>query len=119
MHSSRDIGDKYGSTSIYFDAWSGALTKIDVPTGQRAGNTLTTWLVELHMANLFGLPYKIFVAALGLVIAILSATGVYIWWKKRAARSKRREATPLRQRSLCGRSPAMNESSRLAAGRCM
>jgi len=92
VHSSRDIGDKYGATTLYFDAFTGAFARIDLPTGQSAGATVTTWLVELHMANLFGLPYKIFVAILGFVIVMLSATGIYIWWKKRAARSKRREA---------------------------
>jgi uncharacterized iron-regulated membrane protein len=39
------------------------------------------------MANVFGLPYRIFVCILGLVIAMLSVTGVYIWWKKRRARN--------------------------------
>jgi uncharacterized iron-regulated membrane protein len=37
----------------------------------------------------FGLPYKIFVSLLGLCIAMLSATGVYIWWKKRYSRLRR------------------------------
>jgi uncharacterized iron-regulated membrane protein len=39
--------------------------------------------MALHMANVWGLPYKIFVCVLGLVIVMLSATGVLIWWKKR------------------------------------
>ncbi|MGD9658116.1 MAG: PepSY-associated TM helix domain-containing protein, partial [Methylocystis sp.] len=86
VRSSRDIGDKAGSTSILFDSRSGELKTLSLPTGHRSGTTLTTWLVELHMANLFGLPYRIFVCLLGLVIAMLSVTGVYIWWKKRAAR---------------------------------
>ena len=86
VRSSRDIGDKAGATSILFDSRSGELKTLSLPTGQRSGATLTTWLVELHMANLFGLPYRIFVCAMGLVIAMLSVTGVYIWWKKRAAR---------------------------------
>ncbi|MEF3365109.1 PepSY domain-containing protein [Methylocystis sp. 9N] len=34
---------------------------------------------------MFGLPYKIFVCAVGFVVAMLSVTGIYIWWKKRAA----------------------------------
>jgi uncharacterized iron-regulated membrane protein len=86
VRSSRDIGDKAGMTSVYFDAYTGALQSVILPTGRRAGDTITTWLVELHTANLFGLPYKIFVCALGFVITMLSATGVYIWWKKRRAR---------------------------------
>ncbi|MGJ0503613.1 MAG: PepSY-associated TM helix domain-containing protein [Methylocystis sp.] len=86
VRSSRDIGDKAGSTSILFDSRSGELMSLSLPTGQRSGTTLTTWLVELHTANLFGLPYRIFVCGMGLLIAMLSVTGVYIWWKKRAAR---------------------------------
>jgi uncharacterized iron-regulated membrane protein len=95
VRSSRDIGDKGGATSIHFDAYSGALRSVRVPTGQHAGNTLTTWLAALHMANLFGLPYKIAVCGLGLAIAMLSVTGVYIWWMKQRARvagAKRRTA---------------------------
>lgn len=86
VRSSRDIGDKYGQTTIWFDAYSGALRKLGLPTGQRAANTVTTWIFELHKANVFGLPYKIFVSAFGLVVVMLSITGVYIWWRKRQAR---------------------------------
>jgi uncharacterized iron-regulated membrane protein len=86
-HSSLDIGEKYGSTSVYFDAYVGELLSLSPPSGRHMGNTLTTWLMELHMANVFGLPYRIFVCILGLVIAMLSVTGVYIWWKKRRARN--------------------------------
>jgi uncharacterized iron-regulated membrane protein len=86
VRSSRDIGDRFGWTSIFFDAYTGELRLVSLPTGQRAGNTLTTWLAELHRANLFGVPYRIFVCLLGLAIVMLSVTGVYIWWKKRSAR---------------------------------
>ncbi|WP_198162242.1 PepSY-associated TM helix domain-containing protein, partial [Methylosinus sp. R-45379] len=86
IRSSRDIGDKYGQTTVWFDAYSGTLRSLDLPTSFRAGNTLTTWLYELHKANLFGLPYKIFVCVFGLAIVMLSVTGVYVWWKKWMAR---------------------------------
>ena len=66
VRSSRDIGDKAGSTSIFFDSATGELKTLSLPTGHRGGVTLTTWLIELHTANLFGLPYRIFVCALGL-----------------------------------------------------
>lgn len=32
------------------------------------------------------MPYRIFVCVLGIVIVMLSVTGVYIWLKKRCAR---------------------------------
>jgi uncharacterized iron-regulated membrane protein len=86
VRSSLDIGDKAGSTSVYFDAYSGELRALSLPTGRRAGDTVTSWLAALHMANVFGLPYRIFVCLLGLVVVMLSVTGVYLWWKKRRAR---------------------------------
>jgi uncharacterized iron-regulated membrane protein len=83
-----------GNCSVYFDADTGALLRVMLPTGQYAGNTITSWLYALHMGGVFGLPYRIFVCVLGLIIAMLSATGVYIWLKKRRARRlhSRREA---------------------------
>jgi len=86
VRSSRDIGDKYGATAIHFDSRSGVLANVSIPTGRRAGDTITSWLIALHMANVFGLPYKILVCALGVVMTLLSVTGVYIWLRKRAAR---------------------------------
>jgi uncharacterized iron-regulated membrane protein len=73
------------------------------PKASREGKDMESILDALHMAMVFGLPYKTFVSALGLVVAMLSMTGVYIWWKKRAARRFRKrqgastpplEATP-------------------------
>lgn len=96
VRSSRDVGDRSGRSTIDFDAHTGALDSVSLPTGQWAGTTLTTWLVELHMANLFGLPYKIFVSGLGAAIVTLSVTGVYIWWKKRSARKLHARTTAMR-----------------------
>ena len=98
VKSSRDIRDKLGLTYITFDGDTGALISVELPTGEHSGNTVTYWLRALHMADFLGLPYRIFVCVLGLVITMLSATGVYIWWKKRKARKGRTHAgmTPAR-----------------------
>ncbi len=85
VRSSRDFMDHSGATSVAFDGDTGAFRSLDLPSGQRTGNTITNWMYALHMANVFGMPYRIFVCALGLVITMLSVTGVYIWWKKRRA----------------------------------
>jgi len=86
--------------------------EFDADTGERAPRTapataeaerqrsesITWWVTTLHMARVFGLPMKIFVCAMGFVITALSVTGVYIWWKKRAARRFRKRqgaAAPL------------------------
>lgn len=83
------------TTQVIFDANTGALKLVLLPSGQYTGNTVSNWLYALHMANVFGLPYKIFVCVMGLVITMLSVTGVYIWLKKhRAANAKRNKITP-------------------------
>ena len=82
----RDIQDRRGNTEILFDANNGDMRLLLLPTGQYAGNTITSWLYALHEANVFGMPYRIFVCALGLAIVMLSITGIYIWWRKRRAR---------------------------------
>ena len=86
---SRDIFErspKGGDTAVMFDGDSGALMDTDVPTGQRLGNTIESWLYALHMSRVFGRPYQLFVCVLGVVVAGLGVTGVYIWWRKRRAR---------------------------------
>jgi uncharacterized iron-regulated membrane protein len=80
-----------GGTTVTFDADTGALMELFQPTGQHAGNTIESWLYALHMARIFGIPYRIFVCVLGLALVTLSATGVYIWWKKRSAQNWRRQ----------------------------
>jgi len=85
VRSSRDIQDKRGSTQVILDANNGELKLTLLPTGQYSGNTITTWLAALHMANVFGLPWRIFVCVLGLIIVMLSVTGIVIWMKKRRA----------------------------------
>jgi uncharacterized iron-regulated membrane protein len=91
VKSDRDINDENGSTVVYFDGNSGAFVSLLTPSGQNAGLTLTMWLVTLHMANIWGLTFQIFICLMGLVVAMLSITGVYIWLKKRRARCLSKE----------------------------
>ncbi len=74
---------------VEFDADTGAAlpeqpqTTSNLEQENRLSDTITWWVTMLHMAQVFGLPMKIFVCVMGLVITMLSVTGVYIWWKKR------------------------------------
>jgi uncharacterized iron-regulated membrane protein len=86
VKSSADIRDRIGSTSVVFDANSGHPYFFWWPTGAASGDTIRTWLTSLHLAALWGVPFKIFMCLLGLAVATLSATGIVIWWRKRAAR---------------------------------
>ncbi len=77
---------------MVFEGDTGEFVVFQTRSGEHTGNTIDSWLRALHRAQVFGLPYKIFVCFLGLVVAMLSATGAYIWWKKRQARRFRKSA---------------------------
>lgn len=83
--SDRDVVT-WGRTTVAIDATSGALVGVEIPTGHRAGNTFTSWIMALHMAMVFGWPWKIAVSVMGLVVVLITVTGVLVWWRKRATR---------------------------------
>ncbi|WP_292213542.1 hypothetical protein [Mesorhizobium sp.] len=52
-----------GNTRIFFHGDSGAFLGIFLPTGEAAGDTITTWLTSLHMAA--GVPFRVFMTLMG------------------------------------------------------
>lgn len=90
--STLDISAKYPETEVYIDAQDGRVIGFDAATGIATGNTITSWLYGLHFGVVGGLWYRIFVALMGLGVALLSVTGVWIWWVKRRKRVRSRVA---------------------------
>lgn len=88
VRSDRDLMDEGASTTLLFDGNSGKFAELSVPTGQNAGSTIHSWIFALHMAKISGMPFRIFVNVVGILVAMLSITGVYIWLKKRGARRR-------------------------------
>jgi hypothetical protein len=86
VQSSRDIRDHWGSTQVIFDAQTGAFLQLWLPTGAASGDTVRMWLTSLHMAALWGLPYRVFMTLVGLLVPMLAVTGVLIWARKRRGR---------------------------------
>ncbi|MGA7411825.1 MAG: PepSY-associated TM helix domain-containing protein, partial [Bryobacteraceae bacterium] len=87
VRSSRDVRGHGWDTSIWVDGNTGALRDVSLPSGQRSGNTVSTWLWGLHYGDIRDfLPYRILVSLFGLILVMLSVTGIYIWWKKRKVR---------------------------------
>ena len=97
--SDRNISNGAWETSLWLDADDGHLVDLDLPSGQHTGNTIGNWLHALHYADLCGnLAYRWVVFAVGFAVAGLAGTGVYIWWRKRAARradANRRKPKPV------------------------
>lgn len=87
VQSSRDIRDRWGSTQVVFDADTGEFLQLWLPTGAASGDTIRMWLTSLHMAAVGGLPYRLFMTVVGLLVPMLAVTGVVIWARKRRGRS--------------------------------
>jgi len=88
VHSSADLREDRGNTAILIDAYTGEVKGWWLPTRGEAGNTFSNWLGALHMGQVFGLPYRIFVSFTGIVLVMISITGVLIWSRKQRATSK-------------------------------
>ena len=57
------------------------------------------WLIWFHNGGMLGLPGKLLNVFAGLILASLFPTGVYIWWRKRGTRVRRRPLAATVQRS--------------------
>lgn len=84
--SSLDVVSDGGRTTVYFSAVDGRLLLFDPPVPDNAADAVSAWLDMLHLAQVFGLPYRILVSATGMLVVVLSVTGVLVWTRKRSAR---------------------------------
>lgn len=90
--SATDLPTERGQSRLFFDRETGEVVAFKSGRGDASANGVHEWLVALHIASIGGLPYRIFVSALGLAVVMLSVTGVVIWMKKRSARLMREKA---------------------------
>jgi uncharacterized iron-regulated membrane protein len=104
----RDFTDRGGRSLVVFDGDSGELRKLLLPQGANGANTFTEWMIALHMGRVWGLPYRAAVTAIGLIVTLLSVTGVLIWMRKRQARSF--AAEKVNRRRLADSQPALAPS---------
>lgn len=84
-------GDDHGAGGVghrrlYFDGRDGRLLGEFQPWRGTAADLFVQAQFPLHSGRILGLPGRIMISALGLIVAMLSVTGVIIWQKKRNAR---------------------------------
>jgi uncharacterized iron-regulated membrane protein len=75
-----------GHRQLYFDAHDGQLLGQFLPWRGTAADLFVQAQFPLHSGRILGIPGRILISALGLIVAMLSVTGVVIWLKKRSAR---------------------------------
>ena len=89
----KDIGKKGGASSITVNASDGSVERVNFSYQSASfGSKTDQWLSTLHMGHISQgaghLLYQIFLALIGLAVAVLSGTGVYLWYKGRQQRLK-------------------------------
>jgi len=83
-----DHGDGgLGNAWLYFDGRDGSPAGSVVPGTGSAGDIFLQAQFPLHSGRILGLPGRILISAMGVVVAMLSATGLLIWLRKRRARA--------------------------------
>ncbi|WP_092003873.1 PepSY-associated TM helix domain-containing protein [Paraburkholderia lycopersici] len=84
-----DHGDAgLGNPWLVMNARTGAVLGRQIPGHGSAGDIFIQAQFPLHSGRIAGLPGRIAISFTGLVVAMLSVTGVLIWLKKARARRK-------------------------------
>ncbi|MBB2965065.1 PepSY domain-containing protein [Methylobacterium sp. R2-1] len=84
-------GDDHGAAGVgpamlFYDGKDGRYLGDRQPWVGTAADIFVQAQFPIHSGRLLGLPGRILISLMGLVVAMLSVTGVVIWWRKRAAR---------------------------------
>ncbi|MDV2985109.1 UNVERIFIED_CONTAM: PepSY-associated TM helix domain-containing protein [Methylobacteriaceae bacterium AG10] len=96
------LGDDHGAAGVgpamlFYDGKDGRYIGDRQPWVGTAADIFVQAQFPVHSGRILGLPGRILISLMGLVVAMLSVTGVVIWWRKRAARvSVLRKAVPAR-----------------------
>ena len=77
-----------GHKAVFLDAKSGELLGDFLPWRGTAADLFVQAQFPLHSGRILGLPGRILISIMGLVIAMLSITGVIIWYKRYKARAR-------------------------------
>lgn len=100
VRSRRDVRERKGLTTIFLDAGNGQLIASWLPTGTAAGDTIRSWISALHMASMWGWPYKLAVSVMGLAVSMLSVMGVLVWRRKRRGQKQAKARATLLNRPI-------------------
>jgi uncharacterized iron-regulated membrane protein len=80
-----------GDDFALVDLKTGEITAVRRPAQGTGGDRLMSWLFPLHTGGAFGWTGRLLVALSGIVMVVLNATGLYVWWVK--WRMRRRSAS--------------------------
>lgn len=76
-----------GMKRTFFDASDGRLIGQRIPWHGTAADVFMQMQFPVHSGRILGLPGRILMSVMGVVVAVLAATGVVIWYRNRRART--------------------------------
>ncbi|CAB3664760.1 PepSY-associated TM helix domain-containing protein [Paraburkholderia rhynchosiae] len=82
-----------GNPWMYWDAATGKLLGMQIPGKGTAGDIFMQVQFPLHSGRILGVGGRILISAVGIAVAVLSATGLLIWLKKLNARRRSAQKT--------------------------
>lgn len=80
-----------GHRVLYIDGRDGRFVGSSEPWKGTAADIFVQAQFPVHSGRILGLPGRILISAMGLVVAMLSVTGVVIWLRKRRAGARSRQ----------------------------
>ena len=75
-----------GPTTLFIDGMNGQILGERLPWHGTVADIFVQAQFPLHSGRILGLPGRILISIMGIVAAMLSVTGVLIWWRRRRAR---------------------------------
>lgn len=93
-HTPSDVMREHAGTWVSVSAADSSVLAVRPAGGHTVGDIIHDWQFPLHSGKAFGLAGRILICISGIVTAMLSATGIVIWWKKRRGRNYQRRLTP-------------------------
>ena len=85
-HASHDSSDGMGLSNLYMDAKDGSVVSSNRPWHGSAADVFAQLQLPLHGGRILGITGRIMMSIMGLVVAMLSITGIVIWERKRRSR---------------------------------
>lgn len=95
-----------GPAQLYYDGLDGRPLGSRIPWVGTAADIFAQAQFPLHSGRILGIPGRILISVMGIVVAALSVTGVVIWHRKRRARIS---ALSRQRNTLAGRALAPAE----------
>jgi uncharacterized iron-regulated membrane protein len=78
--------EAHGKSWLFFHGTDGRLLGQEIAGQGTLGERFYRLQLPIHGGRIIGLTGQVMIAVLGVLIAVLSVTGIYIWWRKLLAR---------------------------------